>query len=632
MTPPDLIPNGVPLASVPGLTAVQIQTLSDAWIVTAQELVALCDTPDEVRNPLMRALGVDGAGLDRIAQAAQAVLPATRDIRSAQLSLEASQADYRKGALLDEPPEVLAQRLLLPRYAPPSARRVVRSSVSLLDQLPPIRDQGGRGTCVAHAVTAVREQLEITAGGPTHFNLSEQFVYWWCKGHDGIPTVSGTYVAVGMRCLNQMGAPLEQVWPYASYEQAGNEGEGPAPAAAADGDPAFRTLRTQEFNRADITGVKTCLSEGRAVAFSIPVFDSWYDSSATRRWGKITLPVGGEREDGGHAMTLVGYQDDATAPGGGYFLVRNSWQPWSYDGVWREGYGVIPYAYITRHASAVFSAERVTGSDVYVRDSAADTGMRPLAAPTWNSPDVWLRQTDDGGTEHQAPLPGQANAFYVRGHNRGPAYAYDLRLSLYAAPLTPTIQPADWVRIGRLRTDWVAPGETILGPITWTPPDGGRYAFQARLDSSGDPLAGALDPTVANNVGERRGWLLDLAPGATAEVAFDLAGGPEPTRLAVERGDLPAAVTLSPIVLGSVALPPAADAAAVAGERSLVDAAVLGALTGGVMLLAGAPQRGRLTVTLPADAPVGAKYAFGISQVQGDAAVGRLNVEIRVTG
>jgi hypothetical protein len=627
MTSPELIPNGVPLANVPGLTTDQIKTLSAAWIVTAQELAALCDCPDEVRSPLMRALSVDGAGLDRIAQAARTAIPATRDIRSAQLGLEAAQADYRKGALLDEPADLLAARLLLPDYEPP-VRAVLPASVSLLDQLPPVRDQGGRGTCVAHAVAAVREQLEIAAGGPAHLNLSEQFIYWWCKEHDGIPTVSGTYVAVGMRCLSQLGAPLEQAWPYVSYEQAGHEGEGPAPAPAADGNPAFRTLRTQEFNRADIAGIKTCLSEGRAVAFSIPVFDSWYDSSATRRWGKITLPIGGEREDGGHALTLVGYQDDPAAPGGGYFLVRNSWQPWAYDGVWQEGYGVIPYTYISGHASAVFSAVRVTGSDVYVGDSAADTGLRPLAAPAWNSPDVWLRQTDDGGTEHQAPLPGQANALYVRGHNRGPAYAYDLRVSLYAAPLSPSIQPADWVRIGRLRADWLAPGEAIFGPLAWTPPDDRRYAFQARLDSPGDPLAAALDPTITNNVGERRAWLLDLAPGVAAELTFDLNASAASTRLTVERGDLPAAVTLSPIVLEPVALPPPAGA----GARGLVDDVILGALGGGVLLLAGEPRRGHLTVALPADAQPGAKYAFAISQLQGDQTLGRMTIEVRVIG
>ena len=45
---------------------------------------------------------------------------------------------------------------------------------------------------------------------------------------------------------------------------------------------------------------------------------------------------------GGHAMLLVGYEDDGSMPGGGAFIVRNSW-----GGNWGEdGYGKIPYAYI----------------------------------------------------------------------------------------------------------------------------------------------------------------------------------------------------------------------------------------------------------------------------------------------
>ena len=66
--------------------------------------------------------------------------------------------------------------------------------------------------------------------------------------------------------------------------------------------------------------------------------------------------------------------------------------------------------------------------------------------------------------------------------------------------------------------------------------------------------------------------------------------------------------------------------------RGFVDAVVLGALGGAVLLLAGERRRARLTVTLPADAQPGTRYAFAISHVQGAAAVGRMNVEIGVTG
>lgn len=45
--------------------------------------------------------------------------------------------------------------------------------------------------------------------------------------------------------------------------------------------------------------------------------------------------------DGGHAMLLVGYEDDESVPGGGYFIVRNSWgENWG-----NGGYAKMPYAY-----------------------------------------------------------------------------------------------------------------------------------------------------------------------------------------------------------------------------------------------------------------------------------------------
>ncbi len=49
MAAPELIPGGVPLASVPGLDAAQIGTLNDLWIDTAQELVGIYGTNEPTR-------------------------------------------------------------------------------------------------------------------------------------------------------------------------------------------------------------------------------------------------------------------------------------------------------------------------------------------------------------------------------------------------------------------------------------------------------------------------------------------------------------------------------------------------------------------------------------------------------
>jgi C1A family cysteine protease len=631
MTLPELIPNGVPLSSVPGLTAAQVKTLNDSWIITAQEFVALHGTNDELRNRLAQALGVSRAALDDLAAAARQLIPPTRDIRSLEMEREAAQTEYGLGALLDEPPAVLEERLNLPPYTPTEGRAVLPTSYSLLELLPPVRNQGGRGTCVAHAVVAVREQLEIAAGSPPEMNLSEQYVYWWCKAHDGIPKVSGTYVSVGMRCLSETGAPWEEIWPYVSREM-GDQGQGPPPDAAANGDPAFRTLRTQEFNRTDITGIKTCLSEGRAVAFSVPVFDSWYASSATSRWGKITLPLPGEPADGGHAMALVGYQDDPDAPGGGYFLVRNSWQPWSWDGVWQEGYGYVSYAYISRHATAVFSGYRIAGKGLYLRDHDAEVGPRTAASLTWNSPDIWLRQTADDGTQPQPPLPGQPNAIYVRTIVRGPTYAYDVRADVFYAPAATYIRPESWKPVGRLRARWLGPGETVLGPLAWTPPTSGPYALLVKLAAADDDTSASFNPATDENVAQQNLWPVSAAAGNTVAVTFDLAGvpgKPGAVSLEVDRGGLPANVVVSPVSIG-----PALDATANAAGgdvRGIVDNAVIGAVTGGLMLGMGQRRRASLTLSLPAQAARGTRYAAAVIQKQGAETVGRLTIVVDVT-
>jgi hypothetical protein len=640
MTPPALIPAGVPLSRVAGLTPAQITTLSHSWIVTAQEFVAIATCHESCRVAMTQALGVNAAGLDGLVQAAQTTLPVT-GAPALGLAPAVLAARYSLGAILEDPATVDAHHATLPLYAPPGLAESLPASVSHLDELPPVRDQGSRGTCVAHAVAAVREHLEIRAGAAKDLNLSEQFIYWWCKQHDGIQRTGGTYPATGMACLQQVGAPLEDAWPYVPA-QGDNEGQGPPPAAIANGDPAFRTIRTIELNRGDINGVKVCLHEGRLVAFAVPVYGSWYYSDATQRWGKIIPPLPGEPSVGGHCMTLVGYQDDPDAPGGGYFLVRNSWQPWSYEGVWQPGYGYIAYDYITRYAQALLSAERAIETRLFMRDSAADTGTRPLNETTWNSPDLWLRQQAndlaDGDTTCQPPRPGQPNAIFVRPASGGPAYAYGAHAEVFVAPLAPVVSSGAWQQIGEVSAGSIPPiGEPSAAAVAaascaWTPPaavstgagDLQGYALQVRLAGAVDPF----DPARNASIGQRNLGFLLLHPGATGQIAFTatgMKGSLDPVSFRVERGDLPAEVVIGPLMAQKIE-----EAAPPGTARGLLDDLLLGALTGAIMLLSGEQRRISLTVTLPAAAQPGQRYTMTIDQLQGDAVLGRLTVEVQV--
>ena len=107
-----------------------------------------------------------------------------------------------------------------------------------------------------------------------------------------------------------------------------------------------------------VASYKNHMSLQRPVTLSIPVYNSWYLSAETRRSGRITMRVGREVAEGGHAVCLVGYQDSASSPGGGYFIVRNSWGTgWAYASPYGPGYGTIPYQYIANEASEAFTAE-----------------------------------------------------------------------------------------------------------------------------------------------------------------------------------------------------------------------------------------------------------------------------------
>jgi hypothetical protein len=475
-----LIPGAAPLSAVPGLTPAQERILANLWINSAQELVGVYGTTELVRSRLAAALDLSRTALDPLVNAAQRLIPLTRAAGSPLVELEAHQTEYALGAVFEETPASTRGIADLPLYRSPT-HHSLPETVSLLDRLPPLRAQGRRGSCVAFAVLAIRECLEVGAGAPPDLDLSEQYVYWWCKQRDGMPSRSGTYLSLGMRCLTAAGAPLEAIWPY-RRDLEGSEDQGPPPIAAVGGDPAFRTLETQELNRIDIQGIKTCLAEGRPVAFSLPVYDSWFKSSAMKRWGKITLPVPGEPMREGHALALVGYQDDSTAPGGGYFFVRNSWQPWAWEGTWATGYGYIPYAYVLHLANAIFSARRQTGARIGLR-SGSEPGSERLE---WvrNSPDLWLRHSPDAGSAPQTPKAGVMNAIYARVFNSGPACAYRACVEVFRATAP---EHEDAVPIGRLEAQMLWPGETVLGPLLWTPPDPEPFDFIARVSSAPHP-------------------------------------------------------------------------------------------------------------------------------------------------
>jgi C1A family cysteine protease len=201
---------------------------------------------------------------------------------------------------------------------------------------------------------AVREYL--LGGESTQGDLSEQFVYWACKERDGY-TGSGTWIRHGMAVLQEQGVCTELVWPYSAGSLSGNEGQGPPPVDAEARALAYRIDSSESLHPRWVEALRRHLAEERAIAFAVPVFTYWFAEPVSST-GDVRLPLSTDTVEGGHAMCMVGYQDDPDVPGGGYFLVRNSWgtNTWGRDNAVAPGHARIPYAYIAEHGRSAHVA------------------------------------------------------------------------------------------------------------------------------------------------------------------------------------------------------------------------------------------------------------------------------------
>lgn len=227
--------------------------------------------------------------------------------------------------------------------------------VNHIGRLQPIMDQGRRGTCVGCGTVAVTEFLQGRA-------LSGQYLYWAAKMRDGHEKEEGTWIRFAAQALEEAGICHEKTWPYDPVWHDSTH-QGPPPARAkreAAQNKARRSIRVNARSVNDLRQILygTSSMRGRPISFSVPVFRSWAFNPITFRTGVIRMPLPGEEKIGGHCMTLVGYRDDGEWPGGGYFILRNSWGTrWASESSYGPGYGVIPYAYLEQYGWEAYTFE-----------------------------------------------------------------------------------------------------------------------------------------------------------------------------------------------------------------------------------------------------------------------------------
>jgi C1A family cysteine protease len=341
-----------------------VERLRGLGIEDCEQLVGAVAVP-EISGKLRTTLDLSDEDFESLLFFAREQLPEGR----AELLARPAPADVGRGARKPSP-DVRAVARRMARAAAVSAEEAdaLPESKNLIEFMSPIRAQGGRPTCAAFALTALNEY--VRRHGSLDVDLSEQHLYYQAKLTDGDPHGCGTFLATAVTILRDLGQCRESIWPYDPTLPCKDQGTPPSTAASDGLDYQLHMVAVEENS---VPAYKTQLARSWPVAVAIPTYDSWFRNEEVRRSGRITMRIGDEAQAEGHALVIVGYQNNNDSPGGGYFIVRNSWAGWAYGSLYGAGYGTIPYQYITNDA---WEAYAITLDPSIPDDEAAETIVR----------------------------------------------------------------------------------------------------------------------------------------------------------------------------------------------------------------------------------------------------------------
>lgn len=200
----------------------------------------------------------------------------------------------------------------------------------------PIDNQGELGSCTGFSIKAARELMAIRDGKPAYSPLSPLFIYYYERKKEGtIDEDAGAMITTGMEVLKNVGVARESFW---SYDERNDnnpvtkEKFQQPPSAAAYSDA--RGWRVKDIRALDtLRDIRYELANRNPVVIGIEVYEAFYDTKN----GMLPRPNPNEESQGGHAVTIVGYDDVKKV-----LIVRNSWgTDWG-----DKGYFYLPYDYV----------------------------------------------------------------------------------------------------------------------------------------------------------------------------------------------------------------------------------------------------------------------------------------------
>lgn len=202
------------------------------------------------------------------------------------------------------------------------------SSTSLKQFVPDVQDQGGYGTCVGwssayygRSILEARRSNTTNQASITENAFSPVFTYLNANVEDDYNCQGGAFIGKAMEAMVEKGVPYfkdfdvmcETTIPESILE-----------IATENRIKDFtRLFGADESEEVKVDGVKRSLLNGNPVIIGFKVENSFYSAKTVYEPDNLGI-------DGGHAMCVIGYDDDKY---GGSFEIVNSWGPsWGNEG------------------------------------------------------------------------------------------------------------------------------------------------------------------------------------------------------------------------------------------------------------------------------------------------------------
>jgi C1A family cysteine protease len=205
------------------------------------------------------------------------------------------------------------------------------SKTDLQKQCPAIYDQGQLGSCTANAIGGAFEFELLKQNKALDFMPSRLFIYYNERVIEhSVNSDSGAMLRDGIKTVNKQGVCPENMWPYDIARFADRPLQ-TCYTTALD----HQVLSYYRVSR-NLNQMKGCLADGYPFVIGFTVYES-FESATVAKTGKVNMPKKDEAQVGGHAVMVVGYDNQTKR-----FFMRNSWgTSWGLN-----GYFTMPFDYL----------------------------------------------------------------------------------------------------------------------------------------------------------------------------------------------------------------------------------------------------------------------------------------------